>query len=106
MYLVITIAAPREPAPETRVALVPETIKALVRAGHRVLIEEGAGLAAAHPDTEYAAAGAEVVPAIDLSAVDILAHVTPLPANKMTASSHSLKSLFCFIRKSFIVIII
>lgn len=61
-------------------ALVPETVKALVRAGHRVLIEEGAGLAASHPDSEYAEAGAEVVPAIDLSAISVLAHVTPLPA--------------------------
>lgn len=78
--IVITIAAPREPAPETRVAIVPETVKALVRAGHRVLIEEGAGLAAAHPDNEYTEAGAEIVPAVDLTAIDILAHVTPLPA--------------------------
>lgn len=77
---VITIAAPKEPQPETRVALVPETVQTLVRAGHRVLVEQGAGLAAAHPDSEYTAAGAEVVPAVDLAQVDVLAHVTPLPA--------------------------
>lgn len=77
---VITIAAPKEPLPETRVALVPDTVAQLVRAGHRVLVEEGAGMAAAHPDSEYAKAGAEVVKAVDLEQVDILAHVTPLPA--------------------------
>ncbi|MDO5700616.1 MAG: NAD(P) transhydrogenase subunit alpha [Bowdeniella nasicola] len=75
----ITVASPREPAPETRVALVPETVRALTRAGHRVLVEEGAGLAAGHPDNEYVDAGADVVSGIDLSTVDILAHVTPLP---------------------------
>nr|NLD40987.1 NAD(P) transhydrogenase subunit alpha [Actinomycetales bacterium] len=80
----ITIAAPREPAPETRVALVPETVQSLVRRGNRVLVEEGAGQASAHPDSEYAAAGAEVVPAIDLTQVDVLAHVTPLPAGAVT----------------------
>jgi len=74
------IAAPREPAPETRVALVPEVVGALVRSGHRVLVESGAGTAAHHDDDSYADAGAEVVPAIDLAAVDVLAHVTPLPA--------------------------
>ncbi|MDO5495846.1 MAG: NAD(P) transhydrogenase subunit alpha [bacterium] len=76
----ITIAAPREPAPETRVALVPEIVQQMVRQGHRVLVEEGAGTASAYPDSDYATAGAEVVPAIDLAQVDVLAHVTPLPA--------------------------
>ncbi|MDD9206416.1 NAD(P) transhydrogenase subunit alpha [Georgenia sp. 10Sc9-8] len=75
----ITIAAPREPAPETRVALVPEVVAALVRPGHRVLVESGAGSAAHYPDDAYAAAGAELVSAVDLSAVDVLVHVTPLP---------------------------
>ena len=75
----ITLAAPREPAPETRVALVPETVQALTRAGHRVLIEAGAGLAAGHADADYEAAGARVVAGVDLADVDVLAHVTPLP---------------------------
>jgi len=77
--VVITIAAPKEPLPETRVALVPETVRGLVRAGHRVLIEEGAGAAASHPDSQYTDAGAEVVHAINLGEIDVLAHVTPLP---------------------------
>ncbi|WP_127125297.1 NAD(P)(+) transhydrogenase (Re/Si-specific) subunit alpha [Georgenia sp. SYP-B2076] len=76
----ITIAAPREPSPETRVALVPDVVRGLVRSGHQVLVESGAGTASHHPDDAYAAAGAAVVPAIDLGAVDILVHVTPLPA--------------------------
>lgn len=79
----ITIAAPREPSPETRVALVPDIVSALVRAGHRVLVESGAGTASTHSDEAYTAAGAEVVPAIELAAVDVLTHVTPLPATAL-----------------------
>ncbi|HZK05490.1 MAG TPA: NAD(P) transhydrogenase subunit alpha [Actinomycetaceae bacterium] len=75
----ITISVPKEPEPETRVAVVPETVKSMVRAGHRVLVEEDAGLAAAHPNSEYSEAGAEVVSAIDLTQVDVLAHITSLP---------------------------
>ncbi|MFH5821313.1 NAD(P) transhydrogenase subunit alpha [Georgenia sp. AZ-5] len=81
----ITIAVPREPSPETRVALVPEAVRALVRAGHRVLVEAGAGAAAHHPDAEYAAAGAEVLRGVDLAGVDVLTHVTPLPARVLGA---------------------
>lgn len=76
----ITVAAPREPQPETRVALVPETVRSLVRAGHRVLIEKGAGVAASYPDSQYTEAGAQIVNGIDLATIDVLAHVTPLPA--------------------------
>ncbi len=76
----ITVAAPREPQPETRVAIVPEIVRSLVRAGHRVLVEKGAGALAAYPDAQYEAAGAEIVSGIDLASIDILAHVTPLPA--------------------------
>jgi NAD(P) transhydrogenase subunit alpha len=43
---------------ETRVAAVPETVKKLIAAGFSVTVEAGAGLAAAYPDADYAAAGA------------------------------------------------
>ncbi|MDO5726299.1 MAG: NAD(P) transhydrogenase subunit alpha [Bowdeniella nasicola] len=80
----ITIAAPREPEPETRVALVPETVMALTRAGHRVLIETAAGIAAGHSDEDYRKAGADVVDGIPLAEVSILTHVTPLPASAIS----------------------
>lgn len=60
-------------------ALVPEVVTALARSGHRILVESGAGLAATFSDQSYARAGAEVLPAVDLAAVDVVAHVTPLP---------------------------
>jgi H+-translocating NAD(P) transhydrogenase subunit alpha len=46
---------------ETRVAATPETVKRLIGLGLTVAVEEGAGAAAAIPDTEFSNAGAEVV---------------------------------------------
>ena len=45
---------------ETRVAATPETVKKLIAAGFSVTVEAGAGLAAAYPDADYAAAGASL----------------------------------------------
>jgi H+-translocating NAD(P) transhydrogenase subunit alpha len=56
------VAVPREAAhKERRVALVPETVSKLVKSGVTVRVQNGAGTAAAFPDAEYAAAGAELV---------------------------------------------
>ncbi|MGP8202145.1 MAG: Re/Si-specific NAD(P)(+) transhydrogenase subunit alpha [Limisphaerales bacterium] len=49
-------------AGETRVALVPDAVKLLLKKKHSVSVESGAGLAASIPDAEFAAAGAEIVP--------------------------------------------
>ena len=45
---------------ESRVALTPEGAAELVRAGHRVVIEQGAGLGSALTDADYIAAGATI----------------------------------------------
>jgi H+-translocating NAD(P) transhydrogenase subunit alpha len=47
---------------ETRVAATPDTAKRLIGLGLTVAVETGAGAAAAAPDSEYAAAGAEIAP--------------------------------------------
>lgn len=47
---------------ETRVGLVPAGAHELVRRGHRVLVENGAGHASSFEDAAYTAAGAEVLP--------------------------------------------
>ncbi|MGE5646467.1 MAG: alanine dehydrogenase [Acidobacteriota bacterium] len=47
---------------ETRVGLVPSGVIALHEAGHRVLVEAGAGLGSSITDPEYAEAGAELLP--------------------------------------------
>ncbi|MDB5455498.1 MAG: hypothetical protein JWP92_1083, partial [Caulobacter sp.] len=49
-------------AGETRVAATPETAKKLIAAGFTVIIEAGAGVAAAYPDADYLAAGASLAP--------------------------------------------
>jgi len=46
---------------ENRVAAVPGGVKQLVDAGHKVLIEKGAGLGAGIPDAKYVAAGAKII---------------------------------------------
>jgi H+-translocating NAD(P) transhydrogenase subunit alpha len=49
-------------AGETRVAATPETVKKLLAGGHhKVLVQSGAGVAAAVPDADYVAAGASIV---------------------------------------------
>jgi H+-translocating NAD(P) transhydrogenase subunit alpha len=56
------IGVPREIASgERRVALVPEAIPQLTRAGHRVAVEREAGLRAGFTDEAYRSAGAEIV---------------------------------------------
>ncbi len=47
---------------EYRVSLTPAGAHMLAQAGHRVLIETGAGESSGFPDSEYVAAGAETVP--------------------------------------------
>src|SRR6195952_1491866 len=46
---------------ESRVGVTPAGAKALVEAGHKVLVETNAGALSAMPDDEYQAAGAEIV---------------------------------------------
>ncbi|MDF1489555.1 NAD(P) transhydrogenase subunit alpha [Tessaracoccus caeni] len=79
----ITVVATREPYPETRVALTPDVCRSLTKAGHRIIVESGAGGAAGHPDAQYQEAGAEVVPVVPLSEIDVLAHVLPLTEERI-----------------------
>jgi alanine dehydrogenase len=46
---------------ETRVGITPAGVKALTEAGHKVLVQTGAGELSAFPDDEYQNAGAEIV---------------------------------------------
>jgi len=62
---------------EYRVALTPAGAHELARAGHRVVVEAGAGLGSGLPDAEYTAAGAEVLDGPDAvwQAADLLLKV-------------------------------
>ena len=56
------VGVPREiKADESRVALLPVGVETLVRAGHRVLIERGAGEGSGFADADYEAVGAALV---------------------------------------------
>jgi NAD(P) transhydrogenase subunit alpha len=56
------LGVPKETAPgERRVALVPEAVRRLAGAGFEVVVERGAGAAAAFPDEAFAEAGATLV---------------------------------------------
>lgn len=57
------IALPKETHPgEKRVALIPDTVAKLIKKGHSVVVEAGAGLASGHSDADYTKAGATVSP--------------------------------------------
>ncbi|HZK77612.1 MAG TPA: Re/Si-specific NAD(P)(+) transhydrogenase subunit alpha [Gemmatimonadaceae bacterium] len=57
------VAVPLEVIPgETRVALVPDVVPQLLKIGHTVAIQTGAGARAGFPDEGYAAAGATIEP--------------------------------------------
>ncbi len=66
---------------ETRVALVPETVGRLCRAGHAIQFQSGAGDAAGFPDSAYEGVGAVIAPdaAGALSSVELLPLVGPPP---------------------------
>lgn len=62
---------------ENRVGLTPDVVKELVQRGHRVLVQETAGLLSGYSDHDYVDAGAEMVrdPGDLASEVDILVKV-------------------------------
>ena len=45
---------------EYRVAAVPATVQEIVRRGHEVLVESGAGVGSGYSDADYEAAGAKI----------------------------------------------
>ena len=58
----VTVGVLKETTPgEQRIAVVPESVPVLARAGVRVLVESGAGAAAWFPDGAYERGGAKVV---------------------------------------------
>jgi alanine dehydrogenase len=58
----MTISVPREIKPqEYRVALLPSAAYSLIKRGHTVLVEPGAGVGAGYPDADYLRAGARLM---------------------------------------------
>jgi NAD(P) transhydrogenase subunit alpha len=80
------IGVPRESAEgENRVALVPESVKSLLKKeGVEIVVESGAGVVAGHPDAQYEEAGAKVGAHADVLAADLVLHVAPLSAGEIS----------------------
>ena len=78
------IAVAKEIRPgEARVALVPDIISKLTKAGLEVVIESGAGVLAGFSDAEFSAAGAIVKSGNVISDADVVASVTSLAPEQM-----------------------
>ena len=77
------VGVPRETWPgETRVAVIPAAIPALVKAGLDVAVESGAGTAAGFPDEMYRAQGAALVTRPELfKTSDIVLQVRAIPVD-------------------------
>jgi NAD(P) transhydrogenase subunit alpha len=68
---------------EARVALVPDIISKLTKAGLEVVIEAGAGIPSGFQDSEFTAAGATVKSGNVISDADVVASVTALTPEQM-----------------------
>lgn len=66
------IGVPMEPEGETRVAIVPGSMKKLQKAGFEIVIEKGAGTLANYSDAEYTDAGATVGTRSDVMSCEVL----------------------------------
>lgn len=78
------IAVPKEIKPgEKRVALVPDIISKLIKSGHEVVIESGAGVAAEYSDKQFIDAGAEIKSGDVLSDSDVILSVQPLTPSQI-----------------------
>ena len=75
----LTIGIPKEVFfNEARVPLVPEGVHLLVEHGHKVVIEEGAGLEANFTDSQYADAGAVITGSVEETfQSDIIVKIAP-----------------------------
>ncbi|MCC7085422.1 MAG: Re/Si-specific NAD(P)(+) transhydrogenase subunit alpha [Pirellulales bacterium] len=76
------IGIPKETFPgERRVAMVPALVPALVKAGHEVLVQTGAGDAAGFTDAQYTEKGARTVDRHVAFDADVILQVRSLGAN-------------------------
>src|SRR5262249_9162082 len=66
---------------ERRVALTPNLIPSLTKAGHEVIVETSAGEAAGFPDSQYTERGAKIASRSDTFAAELMLQVRALGAN-------------------------
>jgi NAD(P) transhydrogenase subunit alpha len=86
----VIIGVPRESYPgERRVALVPLVVPSLAKAGHEVVVEAGAGVAAGYPDAQYVEKGAKILPtrAEVFAQADLIVQVLAYGSNDLTGEA-------------------
>src|SRR5262245_13749428 len=66
---------------ERRVALTPNLVPTLTKAGHEVVVETSAGQAAGFLDSHYADKGAKIAPRNEVFTAELLLQVRGLGAN-------------------------
>ena len=78
------IGIPLETLPgESRVAATPETVKKYIAAGHTVVVQNNAGVAASVPDEAYEAAGATIGNAADALGAELILKVRAPQAQEL-----------------------
>jgi H+-translocating NAD(P) transhydrogenase subunit alpha len=89
------VAVVKEDGPgERRVALVPETVDRLTRAGLEVMVEQGAGDGAWFPDSAYSAAGAAISKTDDLYATADIILTVSRPSEKQLTRLRAGQTVF------------
>lgn len=87
VVIAMRIGVPKEIQPgETRVALVPEAARQLIRAGHEVLVEANAGTGSMLADDAYVQSGATVMPDVRsiYGVADVIFKVEPPQVHSIT----------------------
>lgn len=84
------IGLPREVSmQEHRISLTPDAVGLLIRNGHRVLIETGAGNGAKFTDNQYSEAGAQIVYSTEeLFKADVIVKIQPLTDDEIEYLQH------------------
>ena len=98
------IGVPREIKDnEFRVGLTPSSVAELVHQGHRVVVEEGAGIGSGLSDAEYESAGASIAadPASIFADADMIVKVKePLAVERKMLRRGQISSPICISRRT------
>ncbi len=90
----MTIGLLKEPDGENRVALLPESVKALIGLKTKVLVEAGAGESAYTSDNTYASIDAEITSRADILKADVIVGINP-PSDSELKSLKPEQVLLC-----------
>ncbi|HIF46295.1 MAG TPA: NAD(P) transhydrogenase subunit alpha [Candidatus Poseidoniales archaeon] len=78
------IGVPMEPEGEPRVAIIPGSMKKLIKSGFEVIVEKGAGDGANYSDSDYSEAGATVGSRADVLACEIIIAIRMVDCSELS----------------------